>query len=169
MADMPPLKDRTVFFVIAACAATAAATWVVSENVRVKPLSLELERTGGKLKTLLDKEAARTASGAPVPVITDITLARVKTDGGYDIEQDIFFKDAEGDAMFISFVVLGTNASHLQVSNHNIRVPADEQIKGTKVTRTWKCVTSPYFVKLRAYITDAAGNVSRPRDYTLNC
>jgi hypothetical protein len=169
MADLPPLKDRTVFFVIAACAATAGTTWIVSENVRVKPVSVELARVSNRLKVLQDKEAARTASGPPAPVITDILLGRVKTDTGYNIEQNIFFKDAEGDAAFISFVVLGTNASHLQVTNHNIRVPPEEQVRGANVTRTWKCVTSSYFVKLRAYITDTAGNVSRPHDYTLNC
>jgi len=169
MDQRPALKDRSVFFVIATCAATAAATWVVSENVRVKPVSAELERTSTRLKALQDKEAARLSTGPQAPVITDVLLARIKNESGYDIEQNIFFKDAEGDATFVSFVVLGTNASHLQVTSHNIRVPADQQMKGGVVKRTWSCVTSPYFVKLRAYVTDAAGNVSRPRDYTLNC
>lgn len=169
MNQHPALRDRSVFFVIATCAATAGATWIVSENVRVKPVSAELERTSTQLKALQDKEAARVSAGPQAPVITDVLLARIKKDAGYDIEQNLFFKDAEGDAAFVSFVVLGTNASHLQVTNHNIRVPADQQIKGGVVRRTWSCVTSPYFVKLRSYVTDAAGNVSRPRDYTLNC
>ena len=85
------------------------------------------------------------------------------------VEQSIFFKDQEGDAKFVSFVILSTNAIQLKVTSHLIQVSADQQIKGGMVKRTWSCGSSPYFVKLRAYVTDAAGNVSRPRDYTLNC
>jgi hypothetical protein len=169
MAEQPALKDRMVFFVVAACAATAGATWVVSENVRVKPLAAELERTGVRMKALLDKEAARSMAAPSAPVITDITLARLRNDTGYDIEQNIYFKDPEGDATFISFVVLGTSAETLKVTSHAVHQPADQQIKGGVVKRTWTCGRGAYFVKLRAYVTDASGNVSRPRDYTLNC
>ena len=167
--DKSALKDRSVFFVIAACVATAGSTWVVSENVRVKPLGAELDRLGARLKTLQDREAARSTVAAQVPVITDLTLARVKHAGGYDIEQTLYFKDAEGDATFISFVVLGTNAHHLKVTSLHLQVPAEQQIKGAVVRRTWTCGSGAYFVKLRAYATDASGNISRPRDYTLNC
>lgn len=169
MEPQPALKDRSVFFVVAACVATASATWVVSENVRVKPLAAEIERTGKGLKALQDREAARVTATPQAPVITDVMLARVKNDSGYDIEQNIFFKDAEGDAMFVSFVVLGSDARQLKVTSHQIQVAAEQQIKGGQVKRTWQCVNSPYFVKLRAYVTDAAGNLSRSRDYTLNC
>ncbi len=169
MEQQPALKDRSVFFVIAACVATAGATWVVSENVRVKPLAAENERTSKSLKALQDREAARLTSAPQTPVITDVLLARVKNDNGYDIEQNIFFKDAEGDALFVSFVVLGTDARQLKVTSHQIQVAAEQQARGGQVKRTWSCGSSPYFVKLRAYVTDAAGNVSRPRDYTLNC
>jgi hypothetical protein len=169
MDQRPALKDNPVFFVIAACVATAGATWVVSDNVRVKPLSAEVERTGSRLKALQDKEAARSGSSPQAPVITDVLLARIKNETGYDIEQSISFKDAEGDATFVSFVVLGTNARHLKVTSHDIELTAEQQMKGGLVKRTWTCGTGPYFVKLRAYVTDAAGNVSRPHDYTLNC
>ena len=156
MAD-PPLKEHALFFVVAACAATAAATWVVSENVRIKPLAAELERTALRYKALQEKEAARIVVGPSVPVITDVQLSKIKTDTGFDIEQNFFFKDAEGDATFVSFVVLGTNANHLTVGALNIRVPSDQQIKGGFVKSNWTCVKSGYFVKLRAYITDSAG------------
>jgi hypothetical protein len=168
--DQPPaLKDRSVFFVIAACVATAGATWVVSENVRVKPLTAELVGSNSRLKAALDKEAARTLGGPQAPVITDVLLARIKTDSGHDIEQNIFFKDAEGDARFVSFVVLGTNARQLKVTSHLVSESSEQQSKGAAIKRTWTCGSGPYFVKLRAYITDDAGNISRPRDYTLNC
>jgi ribosomal protein L18E len=141
----------------------------VSENVRVKPLTAELERTASRYKAQQEKEAARLVVGPSAPVISEVLLSKIKTDTGFDLEQNIFFKDAEGDATFVSFVVLGTSANHLTVGALNIRVPSDQQIKGGVVKKNWTCVNSGYFVKLRAYITDSAGNVSRPRDYTLNC
>lgn len=169
MDQQSALKDRSVFFVIAACVATAGATWVVSENVRVKPLGAEIDRMGFRLKSFQDREVARNTVAVQAPAITDVTLARIKNTSGYEIEQTFYFKDPDGDASFISFVVLGTNASHLKVTSLHLETSADQQVKGVAVRRTWICGSSPYFVKLRVYATDAGGNLSRPRDYTLNC
>lgn len=138
------LKEHAVFFVIAACAATATATWVVSENVRVKPANADVERAVQRCKALED---ARQPPNPSTPVISDIVLSKVKNDAGHDFERNLFFKDAEG-----ANVAAGP-----------------EQIKGSVLKLPWVCVRTSYFVKLRVYLTDSAGNVSRPRDITLNC
>lgn len=159
------LKEHAVFFVIAACAATATATWVVSENVRVKPANADVERAVQRCKALED---ARQPPNPSTPVISDIVLSKVKNDAGHDFERNLFFKDAEGDAAFVSFVILGSNANQLNVRSANVAA-APEQIKGSVLKLPWVCVRTSYFVKLRVYLTDSAGNVSRPRDITLNC
>jgi hypothetical protein len=167
------LREHGVFFVIAACAATAVAAWAVSEAVRVKPVSADLERAELRIKALEAREAARLPGvvDPAAPVITDVVLTKIRNEaiGGHDIEQNIAYRDPEGDARFMSFVILGSDAASLDLRANNLRDPPERQVAGAQVKRNWACNRTGYSVKLRVYVTDAAGHLSRPRDFTLNC
>lgn len=165
------LREHALFIVVAACAATAAATWAVSEAVRVKPVAADFERAQQRVRALESRESARVQADPAAPVITDVVLTKVRNEagGGYDIEQNIAYRDPEGDARFMSFVVLASDAVSLDVRASNLRDLPERQMAGAQVKRTWSCNRSGYSVKLRAYVSDAAGHVSRPRDFTLNC
>ena len=149
------LKDHPVFFVCAACAATAAATWTASEQLRVSPMKLKLEV----------QEATHRSS----PLIRNITVTKTATANGQIADQNIEFSDPDGDAVFINYVLLGTNAKDVSVSSTTIKVAKEQQIQGATVVGKWTCGNDAYFVKLRAIITDAGGRTSLPYDYTINC
>ena len=149
------LKDHGVFFVIAACVATAAATWTVSEQLRVIPLKLKLD----------EQVKAHKSS----PVITGVVVTMTRSGTSQIAEQNIEFSDPEGDAVFVNYVVLGTNAKRISLSSESIDVFKDEQIRGTTTVAKWTCGTGKYFIKLRAILTDANGHASLPHDYYINC
>ena len=88
------LKDNAFFFTCAACAVTAAATWTVSEKLRVAPMQRAVEE--------------RQANHRSAPTIKGITVTKTVTTKGQVADQNIEFTDPEGDAIFINYVVLGT-------------------------------------------------------------
>ena len=149
------LKDHVFFFFVTACAVIVAATWTVSEQLRVAPLKSKLEA----------QETAHKSS----PVIKGIVVTRTKSGNSEIAEENIEFSDPEGDAIFVNYIVLGTNAKQLNVSSSTINVPKEEQIQGTTTVARWTCGTGKYFIKFRAIITDAGGHASLPYDYTINC
>jgi hypothetical protein len=148
-------KDHIVFFVISSCAITASATWIMSERLRVDPIKAQLE-----------KQLNMTRSS---PVIKRVTQSDGLTDGKPSVKQFFSFRDPEGDARFLSYVVLETNASGLRITSSSISSPKADQIAGATTESNWRCGDAKYFVTLRAIISDAAGNASAPYDYTINC
>jgi len=149
------LKDHPVFFVIAACATTAAGAWAVSEQLRVAPLLKKIE-----VQASLSKSA---------PVITDVRLTKTTSGAGQVIEQNIAFTDPEGDAFFASFAVLASDMPDLTVSSASFSVPANVQVGGANYLAKWTCGKTRHFIKFRVTLTDRSGNVSKPFDYTVNC
>jgi hypothetical protein len=149
------LKDHVFFFVVAACCASAATAWTVCEHLRVSPLSVQLQ------KQLKESKSS--------PEITRVTTTNELKGDTTSVKQVFSFHDPEGDAKFLSYVVVQTNADNLSISSSSIFATKDEQIAGTTKVGTWSCGTSHYYVTLRAIITDAAGNASAPSEYTINC
>lgn len=148
-------KDHPIVLFIAGCAATAAATWTVSEQVRVNPikerLALEVEESKG------------------APVISDITLTRIAESTGLVIEQNVSYSDSEGDATFINWIVLETNRPGISVTSGAILDSVEIQKNGANAKGTWACGPDTYYVKFRVIVTDRGGHASKPHDYTLNC
>lgn len=149
------LKDHVFFFVVSACCATAVATWAASENLRVSPIKGQLE-----------KQLRENASS---PRITRMTITH-EVEGDATVVKQVFnFKDPEGDAKFLSYVVVQTNADHLSVSSSSISATKEQQIAGATKAGRWECGAGGYYVTLRAIITDADGNASQPKEYTVDC
>lgn len=150
------LKDNPALITIAACAATAAATWTVSEQVRVLPLR--------------EKVTAAADRNRSAPVITDVRLTKIGSAGSIlEVEQNISYTDPEGDAVFVNLQVLGTNAKDLTVTSVALKAAPEEQKSGATSLSTWTCGPTSYFVKFRVVVTDKAGHASNPRDFTINC
>jgi hypothetical protein len=149
------LRDHAVFFVVGVCAAAVTATWAVSEQVRVAPL-----------KAMLAKQEALHQFA---PEIRDVTVTRTRNGDVEVLEQNIQFSDPDGDAVFVNYIVLATDAKTLRVESASIDTTREVQISGATYVARWTCGTGRYFVKVRAVITDRGGHTSRPYDYTLNC
>ncbi len=149
------LKDHPVLIAIAACAATAASTWAVSEQVRVLPiekrLSAQLERNHN------------------APVISDIKLTKVQNGNSLTIEQNVSYSDPNGDAAFLNWIVLQTNYNGIRVTSGSIGASKEEQISGANQLGKWDCGPAQYYIKFRVIVTDRAGNASEPNDFTINC
>ena len=160
------IKDSPIAIVVAACVAAAGVTWTVSDNVRVAPLKEQLALVE-KRRDELDQRM-RAAVNPAAPAITDFNLVATDVDGERQFAQNIFFRDAEGDAFIASFVVTASDAGELSARTFMITASKEQQQSGAKVTGIWHC-RGRYYVKLRVVLADRAGNVSRPADHTINC
>ena len=149
------LKDHIVFFLCTAGTTLVAATWTVSEQIRISPIKAKLEA----------QEIAHKSS----PVIKGVVVTRTILGNSLILEQNIELSDPEGDAIFVNYIVLGTNSKQLNVSSSTINASKEEQIQGTTTVGRWTCGTEKYFIKFRAIITDAGGHTNLPHDYTINC
>lgn len=149
------IKDHPVLITIAACAATAASTWATSEQVRVLPLKGQI--------------SAQAERNRGAPVISDIKLTKTLKNGSQVIEQNVSYFDPEGDAAFVNWIVLQTNAKNIRVTAGALSTSAEEQKSGANQLGLWDCQGNSYYIKFRVVITDRAGHASEPSDYTVNC
>ncbi|WP_139015673.1 hypothetical protein [Ensifer aridi] len=154
-AQPTPLKDHPLVFLVGACCATAVATWTLSEMFRVAPIQSQLER-----------QLSKTASS---PVIEDITTTTDKSNGSEVVHSAIKFKDAEGDAAYVNYIVRQTDAKRIEVTSSSIKSSKAQQVIGAVYTAEWKCSSGKYEVHLTVLITDFAGNVSLPKNYSIYC
>jgi hypothetical protein len=111
-----------------------------------------------------------TASGAP-PILDEITQKTVHAGSDpYDVVINEFhFHDPDGDVRFIHRELVETNGPDKTIVDGVIRLPAAMQQRGAVHAGQIRCGPNSYYIKLRAYLIDAAGNRSNTMDYTVHC
>jgi hypothetical protein len=176
------LSDHPLIWFSGALATVAAGSWGLSQKVRVEPLEGQIKSQEGQIKfhrEMLDEARGerdslqtrlntlsqqRAEGGKSDPVILSHTTAPT-ADG---VRTQIQFRDAEGDANHISFVLVRSTAKDSNLKSGPI-VQSEQQKRGSQVETKWRCEGGSYSVTQRAYITDAAGNVSQPHEFTVSC
>jgi hypothetical protein len=107
---------------------------------------------------------------ASAPIITGVVVTLSET--GNTSEQ-ISFIDQEGDAVSMSFELVGSDPTleETSFSDTGISVPQAQQQVGGVVYRETNCAASdePFEALVRITINDAAGNVSNPVEYRVTC
>lgn len=89
--------------------------------------------------------------------------------------EDIFFRDANGDAQTLNARVISSNLSDATVEFEGlaINIPPAQQQEGAILNRETVCEGLPEGEEVRALlgisITDAAGNESQPVEYRITC
>ena len=137
-------------------AAALAAGWAIAQTLVVDRLKADLEKQT-KVTTMS-------------PVLSVPTLTREITPEGLRVNQFFSFRDPEGDTRAISFVILQTDSENIKVTSESVQIDKDEQVSGTFWRGPWRCGHGHgYTVKVRAYMSDAGGNVSLPVDYVIDC
>jgi hypothetical protein len=179
MTDLPGenkinIKDHPVLVVLGLCAAVAASAWGAAEKIRVDPIAEKLTSATEEAKGLRAQVAKLTGDQAIAherdPVITGITLEGDEVAGvGHVIRQHLRFKDADGDARTLSYVVLQTDNRQVSTVSGSIFLDPTRQKQGGVITGSWACAQNPYFVSLRVFISDAEAHLSAPYDYVINC
>lgn len=111
---------------------------------------------------------SRGTAARGVPVILDIHSHASATTAGL-LDADIRFRDGDGDANLLTYELISTSATKVQVSDDPFTIPADEQMAGAVVTIHWNCLGGGYHVKLNAIMQDQAGNRSDKSPFMLNC
>jgi hypothetical protein len=184
------VKDHPLIVVIGFCAATAAGTWALAERVydarnggSDDPASTVTLREQAiadrdaeiaRLKQQLADAGSGKDSGSSVPdpdapVITKAYVTPRRDQEQLKVDQAIEFRDPNGDAAFINFIVLRTSASSIEARSVSIAQPPEEQVKGAVHRGTWNCSGGSYSVAFRVVITDTRGHASAPREYEIVC
>ena len=107
-----------------------------------------------------------------VPVITGVTIRETYYSGELIVQQDIHFRDKDGDANYINWeqISLSNPNATIDISDGTVNVPPEQQKNGAVTTGKWRCVGGEvYYIDLEVSIMDAAGNYSQPFLYTINC
>jgi len=111
--------------------------------------------------------AAAPNAGSP-PIIDEITQKTQRP--LYDVVYTEFhFHDPDGDVHFIHRELVETNGPIGKVQDGLVRLPPDMQKRGAVFTGSIRCDANTYYVKMRAYLIDDAGNRSNTMDYTVHC
>ncbi|MEE8389926.1 MAG: hypothetical protein V3S14_03895, partial [Anaerolineae bacterium] len=107
--------------------------------------------------------------GLDSPVITDVVIRKSTTSSGLVLYQDIYFKDANGDASIVNYEIISSTISNLYIEDGTIDISTGRQKAGTFLTGTWECGDDVYSVVLSVTIIDRSGNHSDPYQYNLDC
>lgn len=108
-----------------------------------------------------------TASGAP-PILDEITQKTLHP--VYDVVVNEFhFHDPDGDVRFIHRELVETNGPDKTIVDGVVRLPVALQKRGAVYAGEIRCGPNSYYIKLRAYLIDGAGNRSNTMDYTVHC
>lgn len=140
--------------------------WVIVVAASVGGFGLAQVTTVASMKEKLEKQTKLTAKS---PNLQAPTVTRELTKNGWIVHQFFGFSDPEGDANAMSFVILQSDANGIGVESESFQIAEESQIKGTFWRAPWRCEGETYTIKVRAYMSDAGGNVSLPRDYVIDC
>ncbi len=106
-------------------------------------------------------------SGSP-PVLDEITQKTVRP--VYDVVVNEFhFHDPDGDVRFIHRELVETNGPDKTIVDGVVRLPPALQKRGAIYAGEIRCGPNSYYIKLKAYLIDEAGNRSNAMDYTVHC
>ena len=110
------------------------------------------------------------------PVLQSVTLRRdIRAANGrmINVVPDYHFIDADGDVVLLRREIVETNGSLMPRSGPEgppIYTAAEFQKKGAIFNGGgWTCGTAQYYVKMRAWLIDAAGNQSNKVEFTYHC
>ena len=106
--------------------------------------------------------------GSP-PVLDSITERSVILAGFPRVIPEFHFHDADGDVRFLAREMVETNGPYRQVGGAAVDLPPDLQKRGAVLAGGWPCGPNAYYVKMNAYLVDAAGNRSNAMTYTVHC
>jgi hypothetical protein len=124
--------------------------------------------------TIITPIPASTAEPSPstdqgIPVVQSVVLRRDTSTGALVIYQDIYFKDSDGDVFRVDYDVVSTSNPDVHIEGGTLDISREEQKVGTFFTGEWGCGDGNYNVTLSVTLTDSAGHLSMPYEYTLNC
>jgi hypothetical protein len=168
----------TPTFILAAMAISAfVAGFAVSQKIVVERLQSDHEMQTniaeaehraelGRVKNDLERQTKLTAHS---PELRPPHLSAEDGEDGVRIWQHFTFRDPEGDASSISFVLLQSDVKDIDVTSESVDIAAAKQISGTSWAAPWRCKGRQYRLLVRAYMSDEGGNVSLPQDYVLRC
>ena len=110
-----------------------------------------------------------TTTVSAIPVILSTKTERNLTANGLVIYTYIRFRDADGDSSYVTYEVVSSTISGVEIKSDPIKISRDNQIAGAIQTVSWKCLGKGYIVTLNARILDKAGNLSDPFPLTFDC
>ena len=105
--------------------------------------------------------------GAP-PVIDEVSERTIRP--VYDnVVREFHFHDPDGDVRFIHREIFSTNGPFEKAVDGVVNIPPDMQKRGAIYVGATRCGPNSYYVKMRAYMIDEAGNRSNTVEYTNHC
>jgi hypothetical protein len=108
------------------------------------------------------------ASGAP-PVLDEITQKTLRPMAYDVVVNEVHFHDPDGDVRFVHRELVETNGPDKTIVDGVVRLPPEMQKRGAIFAGEIRCGPNSYYIKLRAYLVDEAGNRSNAMDYTVHC
>ena len=103
------------------------------------------------------------------PVIKSVGLRPETSGGKMTVYQEIFFKDTNADVYYADYELISATTGNLSIKDGEVKVPAQEQRSGGKLTGVWNCGSERYEATLSVRLYDKAGNKSVPYEYTIAC
>ena len=119
--------------------------------------------------------AQKPSSSGSAPVLQSVTMrydVRAANGSIVSVVPDFHFVDADGDAVVILRELVETSGqkSNLRIPPSSpIDISPEVQKRGAVISGGWNCGTAQYYITLRAYLMDAAGNKSNALQYTIRC
>lgn len=115
-------------------------------------------------------------AGNSPPVLESITLrhnVRVGTGRTFDVAPDYHFSDADGDVVMVMREIVETNGS-IDKRRSQPTTPVYTDAKFQKAGAVfngggWICGPAVYYVKMRSWMVDSAGNRSEAHEYVIHC
>jgi hypothetical protein len=147
---------------------TMICVWGIYIEVNIGPLG----RGNASALSSPTADATQTPSFATkngIPIIQSVNLRKDTSSGELKIYQDISFTDNEGDVTHVDYKIISATVSGLQVEGGTIDIPSTAQKSGAVISGEWGCGNENYSVTLRVTLTDNAGNISKPFNYTMVC
>jgi hypothetical protein len=128
-----------------------------------------LSAPGSQPIELTPKPAVRPQEGSHPPVILRVVERNRVVNGFSWTYQDIYFRDADGDATTMTYGVTSSSLRcPLEIPDEPIRASAEEQEKGALFTASWVCGMK-LNLSVEDRIVDRAGNSSEPVPFTMSC
>lgn len=113
-------------------------------------------------------ESDPTDASSHVPVITGITERQQWESGVLVFYEDIYFTDAQGDAITVINHLVSSTMSSATLTDDIVREPSEKQKQGAVLTTYIHC-RKEYEAVVEYSVFDAAGNQSSPETVKFSC